>query len=84
MQSRATRATQEVLSYDRTNIGAATDQGGPVDQKRCSMHGGEMAATAWLVLGLVAWVLIGIPFALLVGRMIWLRDNPPPSGSGPS
>ncbi len=43
-----------------------------------------MATTAWLVLGLVAWVLIGIPVALFVGRMIRLRDNPPPSGHGPS
>ncbi len=38
-----------------------------------------MGTTAWVVLGLVAWVLVGIPFALLLGRMIRLRDNPPPS-----
>ncbi len=41
-----------------------------------------MATTAWLVLGLAVWMLVGVLFALLLGRMIRLRDNPPPSRHG--
>lgn len=41
-----------------------------------------MATTAWLVLGLAVWMSVGVLVALLLGRMIRLRDNPPPSGHG--
>jgi len=38
-----------------------------------------MSTVSWLVIGLAAWVVIAVPLALFLGRMISLRDRPPPA-----
>ncbi|MGH4006571.1 MAG: hypothetical protein ACRDTH_00095 [Pseudonocardiaceae bacterium] len=42
-----------------------------------------MSTTAMIGLGLLAWVLLAIPLALFVGRMIRLRDRQRPDRTGP-
>ena len=38
-----------------------------------------MSTVSWLVIGLAAWVVISVPLALFLGRMLSLRDHPPPA-----
>ncbi len=38
-----------------------------------------MTTTVWIVLGLGGWVLLSVLVALLVGRMVRLRDQQRPS-----
>ena len=42
-----------------------------------------MSTTAVIGLGLLAWVLLAVPLALFVGRMIRLRDRQRPDPTGP-
>ncbi len=38
-----------------------------------------MSTVSWLVIGLAAWVVVSVPLALFLGRMLSLRDHPPPA-----
>lgn len=37
-----------------------------------------MSTTAWIVLGVLGWIVLATGLALFLGRLIRLRDRPPP------